>query len=313
MSAVGGFPVESSTDSFDDTSRYFYGLTLEAEGFARGWDANAFVIDQHVDGLSDRRAIGGELRYFDSARSFFSLVDYDIHFKDLNIWQLLGNWTLPDKTTLNLVVDFRKSSILTTNNALMGQNVTSIDELQDSFSSSELYNLARDRTMDSKLVTLGVSRPMDGNIQFSADVTALNLSDTEASGGVETVAGTGTEYIYNLQLIGSNFFSQGDITIVGLRYADGDDRDVYSLNFNTRFLVSRNLRVNPRFRMDSRKNRDSNTGQMIYRPSIRLDYRVKNRVSLEAEIGGEYSSREIVDDSGIDSSYFISVGYRADF
>jgi len=154
---------------------------------------------------------------------------------------------------------------------------------------------------------------MDGNIQFSFDITALNLSGTDASGGVEAMEGTGNDYNYKLQLIGSNYFSQGDITIVGLRYADGDDRDVYSLNFNTRFLVSRNLRVNPRFRMDSRKNRVNNTGQMIYRPSIRLDYRVKNRLSLEAEIGGEYSNREITDDSGIDSSYFISVGYRADF
>ncbi len=313
VNAVGGFPVESSTDSLNDTSRYFYGLTLEAEGFAKGWDANAFVIDQQVDGLRDRRAIGGELRYFDPTRSFFSLVDYDIHFKELNIWQLLGNWTLPDKTTLNLVVDYRKSPILTTNNALMGQTVISIDELQNSFSSSELYDLARDRTATSKLVTLGVSRPMDGNIQFSFDITALNLSGTDASGGVEAMEGTGNDYNYNLQLIGSNIFSQGDITIVGLRYADGDDRDVYSLNFNTRFLVSRNLRVNPRFRMDSRKNRVNNTGQMIYRPSIRLDYRVKNRLSLEAEIGGEYSNREITDDSGIDSSYYISVGYRADF
>ena len=313
VSAVAGFPVESSTDSFDDTSRYFYGLTLEADGFAKGWDANAFIIDQHVDGLSDRRAIGGELRYFDPTRSFFSLVDYDIHFNDLNIWQLLGNWTLPDRTTVNLVVDYRKSPILTTNNALMGQNVTSIDELQDSFSSSELYDLARDRTADSKLVTLGVSRPMEGNIQFSGDVTVLNLSDTDASGGIEAVKGTGTEYIYNVQLVGSNLVSQGDITIVGLRFADGDDRDVYSLNFNTRFLVTRSLRVNPRFRMDSRKNRDDNTGQMVYRPSIRLDYRVKNRLSLEAEVGGEYSNREIIDDSGKDSSYFFSIGYRADF
>ena len=244
---------------------------------------------------------------------FFSLVDYDIHFKELNIWQLLGNWTLPDKTTVNLVADYRKSPILTTNNALMGQTAISVDELQDSFSSSELYDLARDRTATSKLVTLGVSRPMDGNIQFSGDITALNLSDTEKSGGVEATEGTGTDYIYNLQLIGSNLIKQGDITILGLRYSNSDNRDVYSLNLNTRFLVTRDFRVNPRFRMDSRKNRDNNTGQMVYRPSIRLDYRVKNRLSLEAEIGGEYSSREIVNDSGIDSSYFVYVGYRADF
>jgi hypothetical protein len=313
VSAVGGFPVESSTDSFDDANRYFYGLTLEAEGFAKGWDANAFVIEQQVDGLTDRRAIGGELRYFDPTRSFFSLIDYDIYFNELNIWQLLGNWTLPDKTTVNLVADYRRSPILTTKNALMGQTVTSIDDLQDSFSSSEINDLARDRTATSKLVTLGVSRPMNEKLQLSGDITALNLSDTDNSGGVEATEGTGTDLIYNLQLIGSNLISQGDITIFGLRYADGDDRDIYSLNFNTRYPVTRDLRVNPRFRMDYRKNRNDNTDQMIYRPSLRMEYRIKRRLRLEAEIGGEYSDREIVEGSDQDSSYFVNLGYRADF
>jgi tetratricopeptide (TPR) repeat protein len=313
VSAVGGFPVESSTDSFDDTSRYFYGLTLATEGFAKGWDANAFFIQQQVDGMTDRRAIGGELRYFDPTRSFFSLVDYDIHFKELNIWQLLGNWTLPDKTTVNLVADYRKSPILTTSNALMGQLAASIDDLQESFSSSELYDLARDRTATSKLVTLGVSRPMNEKLQISGDVTALNLSGTVESGGVEAMEETGTEYIYNLQLVGSNLISQGDITIFGLRYADGDDRGIYSLNFNTRYPVTEDLRVNPRFRMDYRKNRNDNTDQMIYLPSLRLDYRLKRRLRLEAEIGGEYSDREIVDGSEKNRSYFVSIGYRADF
>ncbi|MEN8206815.1 MAG: hypothetical protein ABFS24_12500 [Pseudomonadota bacterium] len=313
VSAVGGLPVESSTDSFDDTSRYFYGLTLEAEGFAKGWDANAFVIEQQVDGLTDRRAIGGELRYFDPTRSFFSLVDYDIYFNELNIWQLLGNWTLPDKTTVNLVADYRKSPILTTNNALIGQAVTSIDDLQGSFSSDEISDLARDRTATSKLVTLGVSRPMNEKLQFSGDITALNLSDTDESGGVVATAGTGTDYLYNLQLIGSNLINQGDITIFGLRYADGDDRDIYSLNFNTRYPVTRDFRINPRFRVDYRINRDDNTDQMIYRPSLRLDYRVKRRLRLEAELGGEYSDREIVEGSDKDSSYFVNIGYRIDF
>jgi tetratricopeptide (TPR) repeat protein len=312
-SIVSGLPVESSTDALDDTNRYFYGLTLEADGFAKGWDANAFVIEQHVDGLTDRRAVGGELRYFNPTRSFFSLVDYDIHYKELNIWQLLGNWTLPDRTTVNLVADYRKSPILTTSNAITGQNVNSVDDLKGSFSDSEINDLARDRTATSKLATLGVSRPINDKLQLSGDISALNLSDTKESGGVEATIGSGTGYIYNLQLIGSSLVKQGDMSIFGLRYADGDDRDIYSLNFNTRFPVTKDFRVNPRFRMDYRKNRDDSTDQMIYRPSLRLDYRIKRKLRLEAEIGGEYSDQEIVDGSQKDGSYFVNLGYRADF
>jgi tetratricopeptide (TPR) repeat protein len=313
VSAVGGFPVESSSDSFDGTDRYFYGLTVETEGFASGWDANTFVIEQQTDGVTDRRAVGGELRYFDAKRSFFSLVDYDIHYNELNIAQLLGNWTFPSKTTVNMVADYRKSPILTTTNALVGQNVSSIDELQDSFTNSEIQDLASDRTATSKLATLGVSHPMTEKLQVSGDVTAFNLSDTPASGGVLATDGTGTDFVYNLQLVGSNLIKEGDITIFGLRYTDGGDRDIYSLNLNTRYPVLSDLRVNPAFRMDYSNNTDGGSDQITYRPSLRLDYRLKRRLRLEAEIGGEYSDREIVDGTEKSSSYYINMGYRADF
>lgn len=313
LSAVGGFPVESSTDSFEGTDRYFYGLTLETEGFAKGWDANAFVIEQQVEGITDRRAVGGELRYFDSTRSFFSLVDYDIHYNELNIGQLLGNWTFADKTTVNMVADYRRSPILTSRNALVGQSVSSIDDLQDSYTDSEIQDLARDRTATSKLATLGVSRPINEQLQISGDITAYNLSGTSASGGVAAMEGTGTDYTYNLQLVGSNLVKQGDIAIFGLRYTDSGDRDIYSLNLNTRYPVSNDFRVNPRFRMDYRNNQDDGTDQVTYRPSLLLDYRVKRRLRLEAEIGGEYSDRELVDGSEESNSYFINLGYRADF
>lgn len=312
VSAVGGYPVESSTDS-PETDRYFYGLTLAADGFAKGWDANIFAIEQRMEGLTDRRAIGGELRYFNPSLSFFSLIDYDIHYNELNIGQFLGNWILPDKTTINLTLDYRNSPILTTRNALTGQGVDSLDDLQDNFSDSEIFDLARDRTPTSKLVTLGVSRPLHEKLQISGDVTVTNLSDTDESGDVEATVGTGTDYFYNLQLIGSNLIKTGDITILGLRYADTDDRGITSLTFNMRYPFNRKLRINPRFRADYRKNRDDDTDQMIYRPSLRLSYQAMRKLRLEAELGGEYSDREIVDGSTKDRSYYFNIGYRSDF
>jgi hypothetical protein len=311
-SAVGGYPVESSRDNIE-TDRYFYGLTLAADGFAVGWDANIFAIEQRMEGMTDRRAIGGELRYFNPSLSFFSLIDYDIHYNELNIGQFLGNWILPDKTTINLTLDYRNSPILTTRNALTGQGVDSLDDLQDNFSDSEIRDLARDRTTNSKLATLGVSRPLHEKLQISGDITATNLSGTNESGGIEATLGTGTDYFYNLQLIGSNLLKTGDITILGLRYADTDDKEITSLTFNMRYPFNGDLRVNPRLSANYRKNLDDDTDQIIYRPSLRLDYQLRRRLRLEAEIGGEYSDREIVDGSTKDRSYFFSIGYRSDF
>jgi hypothetical protein len=309
---VAGAPVDSSRDGFNE-SQYFYGISLDIEGFARGWDANAFIVEQRADSMVDRRAVGGELRYFDVKRSFFTLVDYDIHFNELNIAQFLGNWTAPDKTTVNLLLDYRNSPLLRTSNALQGQGVESLDDLETSFSEGELHDIAQDRTATSKLVTLGASRPLSERLQLSGDVSLANFSGTDESAGVAATDGTGNEYFYNLQLIGSNLLKDGDIAILGLRYLDANTADTISFSLNTRYPVNSNLRVNPRFRVDYRKNHNDDSEQFIYRPSVRLNYRVKRRMRLETELGGEWSDRELVDGTEKTRGYFGNIGYRLDF
>lgn len=309
---VGGAPVESSRDGFED-SRYFYGLSLDIEGFAKGWDTNLFVIEQQVDDIIDRRAVGGELRYFQPNRSFFSLVDYDILYNELNIAQFLGNWTTEDRTTFNLTLDYRNSPVLTTNNALIGQTAATIEDLLNTYTESEIRDIALDRTAASKLATLGASRPLNDKFQLSGDITLSNFSDTDASAGVLATEGTGNEYFYNFQLIGSNLIKSGDIAIIGLRYIDANTTDTTSLSLNTRYPVTNDLRINPKFRVDFRKNQTDDTEQFIYRPSARVSWRVKRRLRLEAEAGGEWSDQEIVTGSTASRSYFINLGYRADF
>ncbi|MEZ5541370.1 MAG: tetratricopeptide repeat protein [Pseudomonadota bacterium] len=319
MAATTGFPVDSSRDGFD-SSQYFYGVNFELEDFLEGWDASAFYIEQKADTILDRRAVGGELRYFDVNRSFFTLVDYDIFYQIVNTAQLLGNWTTASKTTFNIVLDYRNSPILTTSNALQGalnpnDNITpltTIEEMLVFFTQDELFQFAQDRTATARLGTLGVSRPITEKLQVSGDVTLSKLSDTVSSGGVAVVPGTDNEFYYNLQLIGSNLLKEGDVTIIGLRFIDATTSDTTSLSLNTRYPVTRDFRVNPRFRVDFRKN-DDNTEQFIYRPSARLTYSIKRRFRLEGELGGEWSDREIVAGSSKSKSWFVNLGYRADF
>lgn len=319
VAATTGFPVNSSSDGFDE-SRYFYGVNLELEDFLTGWDASVFYIEQQVDDVLDRRAAGGELRYFAVDRSFFTLVDYDTFYRELNTAQLLGSWTTTGRTTFNIVLDYRNSPILTTSNALQGETATnpqggivsSIEEMLAIYTEEEIFGFARDRTATSRLGTLGVSRPVTEKLQVSGDVTISKLSDTAASGTALAVPGTDNEFYYNLQLIGSNLIKEGDVTILGLRLINATTSDTASLSLNTRYPVTRDFRVNPRFRVDFRKN-DDDTEQFIYRPSARLTYSIKRRLRLEAELGGEWSDREIVAGSTKSESWFLNLGYRADF
>ena len=313
-SLVTGFPVNSSRDGFS-SEKLFYGAGLNFEDFATGWDASVFIIEQRVESITDRRAVGGEIRFFDVNKSFFTLVDYDIFYNALNTAQVLGNWTTDGKTTFNVVLDYRNSPVLTTSNALQGEpTITTIDQLLASFTEDQIYGFAEDRTATSKLATLGVSHPVTEKLQVSGDVTLSKLSDTVASGNVTLPnPGTDNEFFYNFQLIGSNLMREGDITILGLRFTDATTSDITSLSINTRYPVTRSFRVNPRFQVDFRKNSTDNTEQLIYRPSAKVTYSIKRRLRLEAEVGGEWSDREIVSGSTKSNSYFFSLGYRADF
>ena len=62
-----------------------------------------------------------------------------------------------------------------------------------------------------------------------------------------------------------------------------------------------------------RQQQPDDTEQFIYRPSARLTWNVRRRFRLEAEFGGEWSDREIVTGSEQSRSYFLNLGYRADF
>jgi tetratricopeptide (TPR) repeat protein len=314
VNGVAGFPVVSTRDQVD-TDKTLYGISADFGTFANAWDFNAFFIEQKVHDIVDRRAIGGEVRYFDSTRSLLSFVDYDISYDSLNTMIFLGTWTLPDKTTLNATVDYRNSPILTTTNALQGQTVRDLDDLLDSLSEDQIRALAEDRTAEYTTVSLGASHPFSERIQVSGDVTVTNLSDTEASGGVEAIPGTGNEYLYNLQLIGSNIIKSGDIAIGGLRYSNLDAADIYSVSLNTRYPVNSKWRINPRVRVDYRENNRDDSTQWIGVPSIRMDYRLSRRYRFELEGGGEWSSRKLPDlpNDEDTSSYFISAGYRIDF
>jgi hypothetical protein len=311
--AVAGLPVQSSTGLTIDQDRYFYGLSMDLGTFAEAWDTSLFAIEQVADGINDRRAVGGEVRYFRPNRSAFGLVDYDVGYNELNIALLTGNYIFLDQTTINLSLDYRRSPILTTTNATQGQTTDSLSALLETRSEDEVRQLALDRSAISRSVTLGASRPLDSTFQVSADVTASSLSGTDASGGVEASEGTGLELFYSAQLIGSSVIKEGDLAVLGLRYADTQNSNRYTIDINTRYPVNRDFRVNPRVRTDYRENKNDNGTQISIKPSVRFDYYWTRELLLELDLGAEWTNDRLNDESDDRLGFFGSVGYRVDF
>jgi hypothetical protein len=288
-------------------------LSADFGTFANAWDFSAFIIEQQIDSITDRRAVGGEARYFDPVKSILTYVDYDISYSALNTFLVLGNWNLPNQVTVNATIDYRKSPILTTRNAIQGQGVETLEEIRSRFTVDEIRQLAEDRTADSRSYTLGMSRPLNERFQISGDVTLSEFGSTPASGGVEALPSTGIESFYNLQLIGSNLLKDGDITIFGLRYSDTSTSKTTSASINERYPLTNAWRINPRLRIDYRQNESIATDQWTGAPSVLMDYLWRKRYRFELETGGEWSTRELVAGSEDTMSYYVYLGYRADF
>jgi len=314
LNLTAGYPVELSS-VFDKNNRYFAGFDLDMGTFMNYWDMNAFFIHQIVDGVTDRSAVGGELRFTMPKLSVFTLADVDITYNVLNTGLLVANYFFKDATTVNLVLDYRTTPVLTTTNALIGRTEVTISELLANLGNSEdaLRQLAEDRTTTLSTATLGISHPFSPRLQLSGDMSISRQSGAPASGGVAAIPGTDNQYFYSLQLIGSSLLKEGDISILGLRYSVIEFADTYGFDISSRYPLTRAWRANPKFSTDYRRATD-NTEILTLRPSARIDYRWKNNVSYDIEGGLIWSddiSGTTTNSSNLDVLF--ELGYRIDY
>ena len=309
LNVVAGVPAD---DVAPESDRRFYGVSADIGPFANRWNSAIYFIDQEIDGLTDRRAVGAELRYFDPKRSLFSLVDYDIHFGATNIATVQGSWQPGNSTILNLLVDYRKTPPLQTSNALLGQNIESIDELTNTNSSSEIKQLAEGLTATSKIYTVGAVHPLTDRFQLGGDITVSNISETDAVGNVLEVDGTGNVTTYNTQLIANQLIFYQDISIFGVSYSDSNSFTAKSLSFIERFPFKRNWRADVGLKL---YDQDNANGSNLYRitPSLKLYYRSGKNLTFEVEIAQERTKvRDSIDDEDTVRD-FVRLGYRRDF
>ncbi len=312
LNFIAGMPVNYSSINKINSDKRFYGINADFGTFAENWDINSYYIDQSINGIADRRAIGGEIRYSNSGKSIFTLVDYDILYNDLNTFIFSGNWTLANRTTINIALDHRKSPTLSTENALKGQSSRTIKELLQIYNEQEIQKLAQDRTAENRTYSLGISHHLNEKLQLNADISSSTFSSTPASGGVEAYEASKSDN-YSLQLVGSNLIKNGDITIIGLRYSDSDHSDTTTLNINTRYPVDRNWRLNPRVKINLIKNSRNQSDRWTTSPSLRFDYRLYKNTRLEFEGGLDRIREKLPNDTLKSSSYFLNIGYRLDF
>lgn len=320
MRLVGGLPVESSSDTYLHKEKSFYGVNGDVSNIFENMDLSLYYLSQEVDGLVDRKAAGGEIRYFTPKLSVFGLLDYDLHYSEVNTFMLQSNYTVSDQTHVYMNLDYRYSPLLQTSNALISQNdpitllpIETIAELQNFYTEDEIYALALDRTVRTRTLSLGATRALYPTLQISGDFTLSNTGGAPASGGVGAIEANGNEFFYTFQMIKNDLLKAGDIGILSLGYSDASTSQTYRVGASSRYPVNNDLRLNPKLNLAYRTAKDSDSDRFSVSPFLQMDYRLRRSVTLELEAGMDWYSENDGADTINYTDYFVYTGYRWDF
>jgi tetratricopeptide (TPR) repeat protein len=305
-----GAPVESVLQGVQ-TERHLETLALAYSSLNARWHASTFVATQQYDGRRDRQAVGGQVSYFLPQASVVGLIDYDTAYHSFNAAVVLGTLQLPDRWTLSYDAERRNSPVLTTRNALIGQPVTSLTALSRTFSDEQIYQLARDRTPTLSVFEVSATRPLGERFQFTADVIDTNSGATIDSGGVAAQP-SNRDLAYQLQFFGNSLFSAGDFNLLVLRYDQESTERVISAAVTSRVALFGAWRLSPRFRVDEQQLSSDGSRQLLYAPSMRLDYQ-RDRRMFELEFGYQIGRNELSLQSSETRGYFLDIGYRYGF
>lgn len=336
VNVVGGYPVLSSRQTSVMTERPFYGVSVGFGNKRSAVQTTVYWFDQRArGGFADRRSAGVEARFLRKNFNAFGIIDYDVKYSTMNLALLSLNYSFPDGANLAVTADYRKSPLLTTTNALIGQfdtiNNLPFDDLRGLrpfFTDPQIYQMARDRTLTAKTLTLTYTRPITKQLQLSTD---FSLTDTGGTPGTAATAGTpeigalpamGTEYFYGAQLIATDLMMTNDIYILSGRYADTATARIYTADLNARVPVSNAFRISPRLRYGYRDSKITSSTPVPgtfnqFQPTVRFNYYPFKHSEVEIEFGGNFTHQSVYNAGSWDriseKGWVLTVGYRLDF
>jgi len=306
--------VAGTLDEFRvDYRRNFYGINLDVGPLAENWSGNVFFVNQEVKDITDRRAVGGELRYFANGKSVYSLVDYDTLYNRVNIAMVQGNLQTEGGTNYNMLIDHRKSPILATVNsltssALGGLYGTPNQAIRAGISEADLRRFAIDNTLETDTALFGATRQITPRWQLGGDVQVNRTSGTSGASAAaielfkkralengtiltpqeianfsNSVSGSGNIWTYHIQAVGTDTLFKDDTSLISATYSTGN------ISRSQSILLSNGVVPAEKWRIDSslqllRQDSDPNTLTYLISPTVRASYRLRDKATLEAEI-----------------------------
>ena len=316
-----------------DLKRYFYGVNVDIGPIGQAWNGNLYFINQMVNGVVDRRAVGTELRYAANGKNAFGLIDYDVSYNVLNVAMLNGTW-VTDKTTYTLLADHRRTPYLQTTNALFGTPNATFQTINTT-NESLLREQAEAVTATSDLFLAGVLHSVTTDWQIGGDVRLNRISGTGATNcliirpgtsilfldpnattdapcSLQALPGTGNIWTYTAQVIGTKFPFENTTLVANASYITSSAYQGQSLTLNSLARFGPQLQVDGFVLLYHQKD---SFGVELHRvtPTIRMNYRFFDNWTFEVSGGLEKTMTDSSAQKDSTSRQFFFSGLRWDF
>lgn len=327
LNAVGGVQVDQP---FASKSKFF-GTSIDAEALTANLSGSIYFVTDITDNLTDRRAFGAELRYFNGGVSASTAIDYDQFINAINFASLQASWQLPSNTTFNTLLEARAQNGFVAANqalsiALVGQPPQNkLVDLVNLVGEDAVRNIVRDTTGYTTQFLLGATTPLSKSWQIGADFRLSNIGaiapvDPAVVGGPFDFGGSqGSGNIYTLssQLVGSNIYSRRDTHVFNAALILGELIKAVALSYNNSSAIGESFLIEPSIRFSFQDTVDAaglnRTQTTSVTPGLRLSYQVTQRISLDADLNYEYrrTKSDAIDETS--NSVFYILGGRFDF
>jgi hypothetical protein len=308
LNGVVGYPVLSDQDKFN-AARQVFGLSANTAKFAHAWDLNSYLIEQQDNGEAKRHA-GGAIRYLRSKRSLLLLLDYDMASSSLDAFTASGALRLPRSTTLSATVDMRNSPLRWRQQKYLQQTMATTEGWTWNLPMDRITHYTRDLSEEVTTLAVELTHSFSSRLKMTGSAAMLDVSSTS---GVDDGSTAPSEYFYHLQLSGSDLMFSGNNNVLDLSHRITDSVRSSSATLDTRYAINRRWKVSPRLRADYRDNVIDRSVQWVTSPSVSMEYQWRRHYGLKFEAGGEWVNRELSDQASSDSSYFVTLGYKASF
>ncbi|MCX7246525.1 MAG: hypothetical protein NTX31_02420 [Burkholderiales bacterium] len=295
VNAVFGQP----SDALLDTSRKFYGMSVDAEALTKELSGSAFVIEQVIDGETDRRGVGADLRYFSGGVSASAQLDYDLIIKGFNLAALQATWQLSESTVVNALFDRRTTPILSLGNYLFFQDpalVAPARRIQDLLGVKPIETLrdsVKGLTPYQTQAHIGGTTYIAKDWQLGADlsVTSVDAIPKVVDLLPDGQASTGNLWSAGAQLIGTNLYSARDTHVFNMTFLGGPIYHGTLLSYNNLSGLSEKWQMEPSLKFYTQSSSDGASND-IWTAGLRAVYHVRQQVALETELTYEHSTQQ---------------------